>query len=268
MPPRFTPIRQASTFRKIAAAMWQHPTDPTIYGSLDVDATAVLAFIAGERERHGIKITVSHVVASAVARAIAEHPEVNAKVHYWGKLEQRDTVDVFLQVAIDGDLAGARIERADEKSIAQIADELARQAAKLRRGDDENYAKSRSMFQRLPWWAVRPTLRAADLVTNELHLHLPQYGMPRDPFGSAMITNVGMFGIDTAFAPFSPIARCPMLVLVPEVRERPWVENGAVVARPVLRLCATFDHRVIDGYHAGKLSSAVGDLLRNPTKLR
>jgi pyruvate/2-oxoglutarate dehydrogenase complex dihydrolipoamide acyltransferase (E2) component len=264
---RFTPVRDASSFRKIAAAMWHHPRDPTIYGSLDIDATCALAFIQRWRAEHATKLTVTHVVAAAVARAIAQHPEVNAKVHYWGKLEQRDTVDVFVQVATDGDLAGARIDRADEKSLAELADELGRQAASIRAGRDETYQKSRSMFARMPWWAVRPTLAAADLVTNELHLNLPQYGMPRDPFGSAMITNVGMFGIDTAFAPFTPIARCPMLILVTEVRERPWVVDGAVVPRPILRLCATFDHRVIDGIHAGKLSAAVRDLLENPEGL-
>jgi pyruvate dehydrogenase E2 component (dihydrolipoamide acetyltransferase) len=105
------------------------------------------------------------------------------------------------------------------------------------------------------------------VLTNELHLHLPDLGMPRDPFGSAMVTNVGMFGIDTAFAPFTPIARCPMIILVPEVRARPWVVDGAVESRPVLRLCATFDHRVIDGYHAGKLSSAIQELLRDPARM-
>jgi hypothetical protein len=42
-----------------------------------------------------------------------------------------------------------------------------------------------------------------------------------------VVTNVGMFGIDTSFAPFLPIARCPMLVLVTEVKERPVVESGS-----------------------------------------
>ena len=82
-----------------------------------------------------------------------------------------------------------------------------------------------------------------------------------------MVTNVGMFGSDTAFAPFTPIARCPMIILVPQVRERPWVVDGQVVSRPVLRLCGTFDHRVIDGSHAGKLSAQINELLTHPEQL-
>jgi len=62
-------------------------------------------------------------------------------------------------------------------------------------------------------------------LVNELDFDLPAQGMPRDPFGSAIVTNVGMFGIDTAFAPLLPMARCPMLILVPEVRRRPFVDR-------------------------------------------
>jgi pyruvate dehydrogenase E2 component (dihydrolipoamide acetyltransferase) len=269
MASRFSPVEQASTFRKIAAATWRRPNDPTIYGSMDVDMTAALAFRDRYREEQGVRITVTHLVARALALAISRFPDVNAKVRFWGKLEQRKTIDLVIQVAAEGgrDLSTARIAEADRKSLADIAAELDRQAAKIRGGDDENYAQSRGMLRKLPWWLTRAVLDASDYLVNELHLDLSSQGMPLDPFGSAMVTNVGMFGIDTAFAPFLPIARCPMLVLVPQVRDRPWVVDGRVESRPVLRLCATFDHRIIDGFQAGKLSSAVTDLLENPESL-
>lgn len=266
---RFKPVKDASAFRKIAAAMWNNPTDPTIFGSLDVDASHALAFIKAYGEERGTRVTVSHLVACAIARTIGKHPEVNAKVRFWGRLEQRTTVDIVVQVATDGgrDLSTARIARADEKSLADIAEEVARQAKKIRSGDDAHYGKSRSLFERMPWWLARPAVRASDLLMNELHIDLPKHGMPVDPFGSAMITNVGMFGIDTAFAPFTPIARCPMLILVTEVRDRPWVVDGELAIRPVLRICATFDHRVIDGFHAGQLSRDLHRLLSAPEEL-
>jgi pyruvate dehydrogenase E2 component (dihydrolipoamide acetyltransferase) len=93
---------------------------------------------------------------------------------------------------------------------------------------------------------------------------MPRLGMPRDPFGTAVITNVGMFGIDTAFAPFIPLGRCSMLLLVTELRDRPWAVDGRVEARPTLRLCASFDHRIIDGFQAGKLARAIVGYLEDP----
>ncbi|HHH28872.1 MAG TPA: hypothetical protein ENK57_11085, partial [Polyangiaceae bacterium] len=214
-------------------------------------------------------VTMSHLVALATARAIAEHPECNAKVRFGGQLVERETVDISLQVSTEEgrDLAAALIERADELSLRGVAEELQRQAAAIRAGRDENLQRTRGLFGTLPWWLTRPALAAADLLTNELHVHMPEQGLRRDPFGSAMVTNVGMFGIDTGFAPLSPISRCPLILLVPEVRQRPWVVDGQVVPRPILRLCATFDHRIIDGFHAGKLSKSVGRLLETPSLL-
>ena len=268
MPTTFTPLKSPSSFRKLAAGMWRAPNDPTIYGTMDVEATRLLAFL-DEARAAGKKLTVTHVVVRAVALALQKHAELNAKVRFWGKLELRDTVDVFVQVSTEGgrDLSGVRIERADEKSVDAIADEIGKTAKGVREGADRTYEKSRGMLRSMPWWMTRFFVWLSSFLVNELHFHLPKLGMPRDPFGSAMVTNVGMFGIDTAFAPFTPIGRCPILLLVPEVRQRPWVEDGQVVARPILRLCATFDHRIIYGYHAGLLARTVQELLADPEKL-
>lgn len=259
-----------SSFRRIAAGMWRNPDDPTIYGAMDVDATQTLRFIADFRARTGLRLTVTHVVAHAVARAFARHPELNAKVRFWGKLEQRRSVDLFVSVSTDEgrDLSGARIDRADTLDLGQLVTALEGRARAIRSEADPSYAQSRRMFRAMPWWLARPATRLSDLLTNELHLDLPAQGLPRDPFGTAVITNVGPFGIETAFAPFIPLARCPMLLLVTEVRELPVaLPGGRIVARPTLRLCGTFDHRVIDGVSAGRLARAIRAGVEQPDAL-
>jgi pyruvate dehydrogenase E2 component (dihydrolipoamide acetyltransferase) len=258
---RFTPVENVSSFRRMAAGMWRSPRDPSIYGQMDVDATAALAFLAEQPER----VTVTHLVARAVAVALREQPELNAKVRFWGRLEQRETIDLFVTVATGGDLSGARIDRADHKSLVELAREVSDRAGKIRKGNDRDYARTRGAMKSLPWWLARPATWASDVLVNELHVELP--GMPGDPFGSAIITSVGMFGIDSAFAPFVPLARCPMLILVPEVRPRPWAVGDAAVVRPVLRLCATFDHRIIDGAAAGRFAARLSELFASPALL-
>jgi pyruvate/2-oxoglutarate dehydrogenase complex dihydrolipoamide acyltransferase (E2) component len=259
----FKPIEDASSFPRMAAAMWRAPSDPSIYGQMDVDATPALAFLREQPE----KITITHLVARAVALALRDQPELNAKVRFWGRLEQRETIDVFVTVATGKDLSGARIDRADEKSLVELAAAIAERAGRIRSDRDASYKQSRSVFARLPWWLARPATQLSDLLVNELHVDLAKYGMPVDPFGSAIVTSVGMFGIDAAFAPFVPLARCPMLILVPEVRPRPWAVDDRAVVRPVLRLCATFDHRIIDGAAAGRFASCLTRLFAVPHEL-
>jgi pyruvate dehydrogenase E2 component (dihydrolipoamide acetyltransferase) len=265
---QFTPVEDVSSFRRMAAAMWRAPSDPSIYGQMDVDATAALAFLR-EHQTPQTRLTVTHLVARAVALALREQPELNAKVRFWGRLEQRSTVDVFVTVATDGnrDLSGARIERADEKTLLELANELRERVSKIRSGKDASYKKSRSAFKQMPWWLARTATRISDMLVNELHVDLSSQGMPRDAFGSAIVTSVGMFGIDSAFAPFVPLARCPMLILVPEVRPRPWAVGDRVEVRPVLRLCATFDHRIIDGAAAGRFAAHLTKLFEAPDQL-
>jgi len=262
---QFTPIEDASSFRRMAAAMWRSPRDPSIYGSMDVDATAALGFLRDHGS--GVKLTVTHLVARAVALALRDQPEINTKVRFWGRLEKRATVDIFVTVATGRDLSGARIERADEKSLVELAREVASRAGNIRDGSDASYAKSRTRLKQLPWWLARPATWLSDVLVNELHVDLTSQGMPRDPFGSAIVTSVGMFGIDAAFAPFVPLARCPMLILVPEIRPRPWAIGDRVEVRPVLRLCATFDHRLIDGAAAGRFAARLTQLFATPDRL-
>ena len=54
-------------WRKITSATWGHPNDPQIYGDLEIDAAAILAFIEDTREATGRKITVTHMVGKAIA---------------------------------------------------------------------------------------------------------------------------------------------------------------------------------------------------------
>ena len=266
MTTRFKPVDDASSFRRMAASMWSNPTDPSIYGSMDVDVTTTLAFIADFRRRTGLQLTLTHVVARAVAQAFARHRELNAKVRFWGRLEQRQTVDLFVSVSTDDgkDLSGVRMEATEDLGLEDMVHAIKGRARAIRSGADGSYQRSRDFFRAIPWWLARPALWLTDVLTNELHVHLPSQGMPRDPFGTAVITNVGSFGIDTAFAPFLPLARCPMLLLMTEVKDRATVVDGALVVRPILRLCGTFDHRIIDGFHAGLLAKDIRRLVEDP----
>jgi pyruvate/2-oxoglutarate dehydrogenase complex dihydrolipoamide acyltransferase (E2) component len=263
---RFRPLDRVSTWRRLALHTWNPPSDPTVYGQLEIDATEALELVKDLRATTGLRITVTHLVGRAVALAIKARPEVNCIARF-GKLYQRETIDVFYQVAFEGgeNLAGHKVERADEKSITEIARELSAGAGQVREGKAEN-VRATKRFSYIPAALTGYLLRAATFVTYDLDLDLSRFGVPYDAFGSVMVTNVGSFGLTSGFAPLLPIARCPILVLVGEVQQRAVVRDGVVVPRPILPLGVTFDHRILDGFQAGVLAKRFREVMESPRK--
>jgi 2-oxoisovalerate dehydrogenase E2 component (dihydrolipoyl transacylase) len=49
--------------------------------------------------------------------------------------------------------------------------------------------------------------------------------------------------------------------------ERPVIRGGAIVARQMMNLSSSFDHRVVDGMDAARFVQAIRTLLENPAML-
>ncbi len=268
MSPSFVPLEDPPSFQRWAAAQWRRPNDSTIYGATEIDMARSLELVERLREEWGIRVTVTHLVTKALALAIARHPRSNAKVRFWGKLERRTTVDIIVLVAgEDGDLSAHRIAAADELPLRDLCTQVIEASERIRRDADPQFRQSRDLVRRIPWWLMRPFLSVASLCMNELHIDLSRIGLPVDLFGAGMVTSLGMHGIDEGYAPLTPIGRIMVDVLVPRVRQSVWVEDGEITIRPTLKLCATFDHRVIDGVQAARLGAEIRALLTDPDGL-
>ncbi|KPK15186.1 MAG: hypothetical protein AMJ62_10085 [Myxococcales bacterium SG8_38] len=267
----FKPYENPSIFHRWAAAQWRRPKDPTIYGATEIDVGPALAFLEKVRQEWGVQVTVTHLVAKALAIAIARHPETNAKVRFWGKLELRKTVDITVLIAGAGgrDLSAHRITAADELPLRQLAIDVIEACERIRADDDPKFRQSKGLVEKLPWWMMRSFLSLASLSMNELYLDLSKLGLPADLFGTGMVTSLGMHGVDEAYAPLTPISRVMVDVLLTRVRQRPWVgDDGELGVRPTLKLCATFDHRVVDGIQAARICQELQSLFAEPDSLR
>jgi pyruvate dehydrogenase E2 component (dihydrolipoamide acetyltransferase) len=254
-------------WRKIAAATWGSLDDPQIYGDIEVDATAVLDFVEHARETTTARVTVTHVVGKALAYALGEHPDLNVRL-YRGHFVQRDTVDVFFIVSAESgaELSGVKVVDADKKSVVEIAEELAARASRIRTGDDVEFGKTKKNLARTPLRFLKYALKFAAWITADRDKDLKDYGLPRQAFGSVMVTSVGMFGIQHAYAPLSPYYRIPFLVLVGEVAKKPAVVDDKIEIRPMLTLSATMDHRYLDGFHAARLARSVREYMDDPKR--
>jgi 2-oxoglutarate dehydrogenase E2 component (dihydrolipoamide succinyltransferase) len=83
--------------------------------------------------------------------------------------------------------------------------------------------------------------------------------------GTFSITNGGVFGSLMS----TPILNPPQSAILGmhKTMDRPMVENGQIVARPMMYLALTYDHRIIDGKEAVTFLVTVKQCLEDPARL-
>jgi pyruvate dehydrogenase E2 component (dihydrolipoamide acetyltransferase) len=231
-----------------------------------------LAFLPKESERTGEHLTVTHLVTKALADTLAEHPDCNCIIRR-GRIFERDDVDISVLVAVppddaqheqEADLSEALVRRADRKSMAEIAREIREGARKVRRHEDPLLERTKKLFDKLPPAVMGPLFRLVARLQYDFNMDLSLVGIPNDPFGSAIVTSVGVLGISEGFPPLLTFTRVPALLAVGAVEQKPGVRGGQVIVLPSMRIAATFDHRVIDGFQCGKLAKTFKEIMQDP----
>jgi pyruvate/2-oxoglutarate dehydrogenase complex dihydrolipoamide acyltransferase (E2) component len=254
--------------RKLAISSWSAPREGNIHGKLTVDVTEAEAWLDATRERTGVKVTLTHLVGAGVARALASEPSLNGTIRF-GKFVPHDQVNITFLVAMpDGsDLAKARVDDVDRRHPVEVARELGERVERLRSGTDQDWERSKRAIRLLPTFLLRRLVWLTGWLASSLGLNIPALGVERFAFGSAVITNVGMFGVDEAYVPPTPFARIPLWVLIGAARDVPAVRDGKLVATRQVTLTVTIDHRFIDGFQAGTLAAEFRSVFADPWQL-
>lgn len=83
--------------------------------------------------------------------------------------------------------------------------------------------------------------------------------------GTFTITNGGIFGSMMS----TPILNQPQsgILGMHSIQQRPMVVDGEIVARPMMYLAMTYDHRIIDGKEAVQFLVAIKEQLEDPSRL-
>ena len=258
-----------SSFRKIAIGTWATAYDPSVYGTMEVNMDEAMRYLADFRAKTGRKLTISHMMAKVAAMALKEVPDANA-VMRWNRIYLRKRIGIFFQVVMTDeghgktDLSGATIYDVEQKSLVEIYDDFNAKVEKVRQRKDPALEQTRKTFLGVPYFALNFLLKAISFLMYTLNLDMRWAGMPQDPFGSMMITNVGSLGLDVAYVPLVPYSRVPILLALGNVRDAPVVRDGKLTVGKIMKVNATFDHRFIDGFHASVLSRVLRDWFEHP----
>lgn len=258
--------RVASGWRNIAIGTWRSAKDPSVYGVLDLPVTNARKYLDEVHSSTGVRVTITHFLGKAVTESIRRNPQINSVLRF-GRLYPRRHITLFFQVATDNegrDLGGLTIRSAEDKSVADIAAEMNNRVEAVRSSRDQSYTQMKSLMARIPGWLVGPFLDIASIIQYGFNFWSPLFGTPKDPMGSVMITNIGSLGLEFAFAPLVPYSRVPIVITQCAVKDQVIAVGGKIEILPMMRLCVTFDHRLIDGIHAAKLAQTMNAVFHDP----
>lgn len=185
-----------------------------------------------------------------LARAIEEHPHIDAYRDWRGRIVRFDDVDVIVIIEVE---AGENrigvphvVRAANRRSLQSIHDEI--RTAQME-PDEREQSGLASLATRLPG------------LVRRLFFRLPQW-FPRQwkrIAGTVAVTSVGMFGTGGGWG-ITP-TNYPLQLTVGGIGRKPGIADGEIEPREYLSLTATFDHDIVDGAPATRFIRRLKELV-------
>ncbi|GAA4373390.1 2-oxo acid dehydrogenase subunit E2 [Agromyces bauzanensis] len=217
-----------------------------VHALVELDVTEAAARIEAAESR----VTWTGFVVATLGRAVARHPEVNAR-RAGNRILTFDRVDLGATVERQWEgrsvLDVVTIPDADRRSCAEISARL--HDAKLGPGESARPTGLTAWIVRLPGPLRRSAIRMAGMSPRVAATFGPAVG----------VTSIGMFTSGWGWA--IPLAPLTVIATVGGIDDRAVVRDGRVVARPMLPLTLTFDHAVIDGAPAARFAETFRTLV-------
>ena len=241
---RAMPRERQPVLDRLAGATRRFP----VHALVELDASEAKRRIEAADPR----VSWTGFLIATLARAVAAHPEVNARtagshILAFDRVDIGATVERHWQGRTVLDIAV--VPDADRRTCAEITDLLHR--AKYGPGRPHHQSWLTKQLVRLPGPARRTAIRVAGSRPGVAATFGPAVG----------ITSIGMFSSGWGWA--IPLAPLTLIVTVGEVVDRPAVRDGQVVVSPLLPLTLSFDHAVIDGAPAARFAQTLRSLVES-----
>jgi len=205
-------------------------TAPHVTEFLQVDVTGTMEALARIRELpefESLRVSPLLLAARALIVAVARHPMINAT---WDEEAQEIVVKHYVNLGI-----AAATERG--LVVPNIKDAQAMTLPDLARALGE----------------LTETARAGKTSPADLSK------------GTITITNVGVFGVDYGTPILTPGETA--ILALGQIKDAPWVYQGALAVRKVTTLSLSFDHRIVDGDLGSAVLRDIGAMLEDPVRL-
>lgn len=248
---RYSLVRPSADRQMSMDAFEAVQTGHPMVALLEIDVTRALSAIDALRAR-GERVSLFAFLVSAIARTIAEHPDLNL-VRHGSRLARFDDVDVSVPVEVrtsEGHYPRQVVlRRAQDASPAQLYAQLEAARTEVARsgalGAEDRWVRRLAAFARIfPRWLrlalVRAILRSAFRIKARA--------------GTTLVTSVGKFATVPGFAFTLIQGPRAATFAIGSVVSKPWAHEGAIALRSIQSLTIVVDHDLVDGAPAARFA--------------
>jgi len=253
-----------SPWRKISMGSWRPNGASSILVKETIDLTFYDELKVKYREK-GKGISFNSYLAYALGNALKENPRANSIIKM-GKIYPRKNVEMFFHVLrneTEDDLSGVKIHYDQGVGPTSLEEQFSEKIAQCKKNDPE-FKKIKGLYKFIPSTLSKLFLDVTSFFLYSLNLNLSMFGVPKDSFGSIMVTNVATFGFQMAFTPIAPYTRIPIVIAVGTPEKRCVVKSDQMVVARQVDLGMHFDHRLVDGIQIAGLLKSLRKYLVDP----
>lgn len=257
-----------SARRKISISTWSDPSRPLILGYFQVRMAKTLEYLDWASKKTGRKISLMHLATKSIAMAFNEYPELVGKITL-GQFRPVKTIDASCLISLENgkDLYFVSSEDVPNKPLGTLAEELENKIKSLTSGEASQLLKKNSEnFSKLPTCIGAIIGTILFYINGPMGLPIPFLGMKKNQFGSFMVSNLGMHGLEVGYPPLLPISHTIAGFTLMSIHDEAVVENGELLVQKRMNICVNLDHRYMDGIKAVKVQNKIIEIMEDPAK--
>ena len=228
-----------------------------INGYLELDVTDARHIIKGTKGIDGQPLSFTSFLVASYARAIAQHPRVQAFRDILGRLVIFHDVDVSTVIEPTPGAAGVPhlIHAAQARSVRDISDEIRSVQA------DPH-----------PWGKLERTIALGARLPRIFRLGYMRINKLNPKAfkriaGTTVVSSIGMFGKRAGWG-VGFLAYHSVGLLVGGIAETPIAYQGSIALRECLYVTLSFDHDIVDGAPAARFARTFSDIVESARVLQ
>ena len=242
--------------------------DPTAFAKLQIPLDDIDEFLSEYNKKNPLKkITYSHIGLKAMGLALKEIS--NSGKYSFGNLIKatEEEIDVSLLVNIENkNIMNLTVKSCCKNSIKQIASQLKGKIGIMKKNKDKRVKRQLNVLRMIPVFIVELVILLVSFVGYDLGMDFKPMKIKRHNFGIGVVTNIVGIKISEAIPAHVHLLRDVMIMLISNPVVKPFVIDGKICRRKVIKINLAFDPRFGNGDCFLNAINKVKEVWMNPFK--